>query len=458
MALDLNTNGKLLREAVDAVLDGKYSWVIFGYVGSTFTLDVVNHGLDRADMFEDFSPGRVMFGFARVDHPSKKLTSLPAKFVFIYWQGEGAPEKYRIACSQHGDVVKQFCRTTHITVRARNEDDLDWADIVGKVAKVSGTDYTAPSDRIDFEPQVVGSVYKRVDPSAEIPKGSPSMQFWKMKQSSCDPIPPIPAPLKKPDTHVQPTCGTEFTETDTSKARFQALKAARQSEVSSLIRGRIQSFDQSFDADSSSGYKKIDPRAEILLAKQLSTAADVCDDSTVGTNWQRADPRSEISKAKHLANQCFEPDSSNKVVTKYERTDVQAEIRAARDAQQKNGTDPVTHNHPVPPSVPDIPLPDSANCQPAGDRSRAVNNSKSEPVSSLNQEVATQPPYTSARVDSGLVALCLYNYTAHEDDELSFREGDQIFQVQQIDEGWWLGVTADGRQGLFPANYVELVA
>ncbi|KAF5404784.1 hypothetical protein PHET_01768 [Paragonimus heterotremus] len=426
MALDLNTNGKLLREAVDAVLDGRYSWVIFGYVGSTFTLEVVNHGLDRTDMFEDFSSGRVMFGFARVDHPSTKLTSLPAKFVFIYWQGEGAPEKYRIACSQHGDIVKQFCRTTHITVRARSEDDLDWADIVGKVAKVSGTDYTAPSDRIDFEPQVVSSVYKRVDPSAEIPKGSPSMQFWKMKQSSCDPIPPVPAPLKKPDTHVQPTYGTSFTETDTSKARFQALKAARQSEVSSLIRGRIQSFDQPIDAD--------------------------------GTNWQRADPRSEISKAKNLANQSGESDSSDKVVTKYERTDVQAEIRAARDAQQKNGTDLVTHNHPVPPSIPDTPLPDSANCQPAGDRSRAMNNSKSEPVNSPNQEVTTQPPCTPAHMDSGLVALCLYNYTAHEDDELSFREGDQIFQVQQIDEGWWLGVTADGRQGLFPANYVELVA
>ncbi|VDP87058.1 unnamed protein product [Echinostoma caproni] len=41
---------------------------------------------------------------------------------------------------------------------------------------------------------------------------------------------------------------------------------------------------------------------------------------------------------------------------------------------------------------------------------------------------------------------------------MSFMEGDRIFQVQQIDEGWWLGVNAQGQQGLFPANYVELMA
>ncbi|KAF6777467.1 hypothetical protein AHF37_03038 [Paragonimus kellicotti] len=217
-------------------------------------------------------------------------------------------------------------QTTHITVRARSEDDLDWADIVGKVAKVSGTDYTAPSDRIEFEPQVVGSVYKRVDPSAEIPKGSPSMQFWKMKQSSCDPVPPVPAPLKKPDTHVQPVCGTAFTETDTSKARFQALKAARQSEVSSLIRGRIQSFDQPVDADSSSGYKKIDPRAEILLAKQLSTAADVCDDSTVSSSgYKKIDPRAEILLAKQLSTAADVCDDST-VGTNWQRADPRSEI------------------------------------------------------------------------------------------------------------------------------------
>ncbi|KAA3672576.1 uncharacterized protein DEA37_0009547 [Paragonimus westermani] len=414
MALDLNTNGKLLREAVDCVLDGKYSCIALHERVKT----ALKHLRCESHMVTIATTQSFLF------HWKKSIFLCLICILICTLQGEGAPEKYRIACSQHGDVVKQFCRTTHITIRARSEDDLDWADIVGKVAKVSGTDYTAPSDRIDSEPQVVSSVYKRVDPCAEIP-----MQFWKMKQSSCDPIPSSPAPVKirlKPDTHTQLTCGAAFTETDTSKARFQALKAARQSEVSSLIRDRIQSFDQPVDAD--------------------------------GTNWQRADPRSEISKAKHLANQSGESDSSDKVITKYERTDVQAEIQATRETQQKNGTDPVTHSHPAPPSIPETPLTGSANGQLASDRSPVMNNSKSEPVSSPSQEVTTQPPCAPARVDCGPVALCLYNYTAHEDDELSFHEGDQIFQVQQIDEGWWLGVTADGRQGLFPANYVELVA
>lgn len=44
-----------------------------------------------------------------------------------------------------------------------------------------------------------------------------------------------------------------------------------------------------------------------------------------------------------------------------------------------------------------------------------------------------------------------------EDDELSFRAEEHIFEIEQIDEGWWLGRNADGQFGLFPANYVKLM-
>ena len=37
-------------------------------------------------------------------------------------------------------------------------------------------------------------------------------------------------------------------------------------------------------------------------------------------------------------------------------------------------------------------------------------------------------------------------------------EGEVIEQIEQLDEGWWTGVGADGtKNGLFPANYVEVV-
>lgn len=41
---------------------------------------------------------------------------------------------------------------------------------------------------------------------------------------------------------------------------------------------------------------------------------------------------------------------------------------------------------------------------------------------------------------------------------MSLVEGEVITQIDQVDEGWWFGVSEDGKkQGLFPANYVQIV-
>lgn len=51
---------------------------------------------------------------------------------------------------------------------------------------------------------------------------------------------------------------------------------------------------------------------------------------------------------------------------------------------------------------------------------------------------------------------CLYAYDAQDTDELSFNEGDVIEIVKEDPAGWWTG-KRHGKQGLFPANYVEKI-
>lgn len=52
----------------------------------------------------------------------------------------------------------------------------------------------------------------------------------------------------------------------------------------------------------------------------------------------------------------------------------------------------------------------------------------------------------------------VYDYTAADGDEVSFVDGDEIVDVEQIDEGWMYGrVTRTGQQGMLPANYVEAI-
>lgn len=52
----------------------------------------------------------------------------------------------------------------------------------------------------------------------------------------------------------------------------------------------------------------------------------------------------------------------------------------------------------------------------------------------------------------------VYDYSAADEDEVSFVDGDVIVDVQQIDEGWMYGrVERTGQQGMLPANYVEAI-
>ena len=43
-----------------------------------------------------------------------------------------------------------------------------------------------------------------------------------------------------------------------------------------------------------------------------------------------------------------------------------------------------------------------------------------------------------------------YSYDATEDNELSFREGDRITEIEAVSDDWWSGRDQHGTVGLFP--------
>ncbi|XP_015793000.1 LIM and SH3 domain protein F42H10.3 [Tetranychus urticae] len=60
------------------------------------------------------------------------------------------------------------------------------------------------------------------------------------------------------------------------------------------------------------------------------------------------------------------------------------------------------------------------------------------------------------RLPSSKSFRAMYDYTAQDNDEVSFREGDLIINCQSIDQGWMTGtVQRTGMSGMLPANYVE---
>lgn len=50
------------------------------------------------------------------------------------------------------------------------------------------------------------------------------------------------------------------------------------------------------------------------------------------------------------------------------------------------------------------------------------------------------------------------SYDAAEDNEISMREGEQIIEIEETDEAWWTGTTANGQRGLFPCTSVRFIS
>ncbi|KHJ42267.1 SH3 domain protein [Trichuris suis] len=54
-----------------------------------------------------------------------------------------------------------------------------------------------------------------------------------------------------------------------------------------------------------------------------------------------------------------------------------------------------------------------------------------------------------------VVEAC-YDYSAAQEGELTFKQGDLIDVVEKPDNDWWLGQLPNGQRGLFPVNYVKI--
>lgn len=68
-----------------------------------------------------------------------------------------------------------------------------------------------------------------------------------------------------------------------------------------------------------------------------------------------------------------------------------------------------------------------------------------------DQNVYQQPPTTSTEVR----VMAMFDYAGAEADELTFKEGDVIIQLDEEDENGWCRGILNGVEGLYPGSYVQ---
>ncbi|XP_058230393.1 drebrin-like protein A isoform X2 [Hemibagrus wyckioides] len=83
-----------------------------------------------------------------------------------------------------------------------------------------------------------------------------------------------------------------------------------------------------------------------------------------------------------------------------------------------------------------------------------VNREDTEEEDAQSEEAENGEPSADRPL---LCVRALYDYQAEDDTEISFEPGDIIKDVETVDKAWWRGCSKDGRQGLFPSNYVETI-
>ncbi|KAL8791051.1 MAG: hypothetical protein Q9213_000258 [Squamulea squamosa] len=89
------------------------------------------------------------------------------------------------------------------------------------------------------------------------------------------------------------------------------------------------------------------------------------------------------------------------------------------------------------------------------DTTAATSTHAPVPTSAREPEPESTKQTEPIVADHGHTATALYDYDAAEDNELSFPENATITGIEFPDDDWWSGEYR-GKQGLFPANYVQL--
>ncbi|KAL0089293.1 hypothetical protein F4703DRAFT_1770346 [Phycomyces blakesleeanus] len=89
-----------------------------------------------------------------------------------------------------------------------------------------------------------------------------------------------------------------------------------------------------------------------------------------------------------------------------------------------------------------------------------------DPVTTMTSSPGRLAPQMPRRQSQSTVSnkkrrKAIYDFDGDSVDELSFRTGDVITVVEEVDEGWWLGEVENigpKRRGIFPVNYTEEIS
>ncbi|XP_076804643.1 drebrin-like protein B isoform X1 [Clavelina lepadiformis] len=530
MSVNFFKHKEKLVDAYNDVLNDKSDtdWALFTYEGNNNDIKVQATGDEGLEELEgEFNNGKIMYAFVRIDDPNTNMK----KYILIVWQGDGVPATRKGACANHVKDVNRFFKGSHMTLYARNDDDITPEEIMRQVRKsTSNFSFVAPKEDHSASTPV-GSVYKRTNAEQEI-KSSRNEKFWLKVQQEED---ARRSEEKKKEAQKRRQEAVEVKERETkSEENRKNIVAAREREISEKMKAqkladdnasrrmeekkrweaqereqeaalqdirrarRTQSIEHAQEAEQMITKRSNNPRAmweqrekEANAPPPVRKYSSSSSRTSSVSEKQESFPPVASKPVRHVQpppEQEPEPPQPE-YQTPPEQPEPQQEYQAP--PQQEYQAPPPQQEYQAPPPQQEYQAPPEPNYSAQQDYQPEPEYHQPEqvyqPEEAYQPEYQPEPTYQEGAYQSeepnaaavyeeagfnqesvydtanedqsqqGLNARALYDYQAEDEGEISFDPGDIIYNIEQIDPGWWKGQTSDGSYGLFPANYVELI-
>ncbi|KAI0034388.1 SH3 domain-containing protein [Vararia minispora EC-137] len=243
---------------------------------------------------------------------------------------------------------------------------------------------------------------------------------------------------------------TTLNDSSVGDLRTSATAAAQQA---------INSNPQVVSALFSQGPKSVATPSKIAskpaVAPHFSPASDEQEEDSAPVSV-----RSRVAAASQLFNQqtpSAAPRPASSLVSSRKMGDVSLVSSKEFFSSLRNST---ANKNAPPPSFPiasATTLPAKKNSlAPPPVRRMTSQSDESPAASSLSSAPPPPPPPARSPGRSGEWAEALYDYDSAEPGDLKISENQRILVTDQSDDDWWRG-EVDGRAGLFPASYVQLL-
>ncbi|KAJ1869961.1 actin binding protein [Coemansia sp. RSA 486] len=565
--LDLSAHAGEIASTHQRILsnDSSISWAVYGFDRGGVALNVQTEGNGPLDeLSEEFDDGKVQFAFVRVQDPN---TQLP-KFVFISWCGQGVPVfRKGMVSSQVGEVQKVLTGS-HVTIIARSEDDVQASEIMDKVERSSGAQYSyhtqpkrqppmpaakpafasgqnvfkknatygaptvgkgagwgsspsssaaaaapsyaakpVPKPAAKPGPQVAAAKPPVASPSIGGTKplfggasgaGRPVSSFFGARSPTAPSaaispalrqnraVSPPPVTAQEPDRVPEPVQSAYRSQQDERRAELDAIRRGSRGTSPTGVSGSVTPTSSSrlgavTPNEPSSHFSQADQtknELEMLRNRRLLNTGLGGSSGSVSTSNEVSERKAELdalrrgrggsqssmgaSQPSVPAHSWSQQQSGREEETRRRREQEEQDNRMRQQQQQQQRQreeDEERRRKQQQEQEEQRRLRQQQEEEEEEERRRKMQQEQEQQRQrQLEEEKAAATAAQPLSSSRGQKARALYDYDAEAEDELPFNEGDIIYNVEQLDPGWWAGETQDGaRQGVFPANFVELI-